>query len=157
MYEAASSIQVLLASPCSHVALTAGCSSLQWHVIWMQRVEAAGGKESISYVNMEVQASTFTRACGLKKKQKQPFSPIPELPWVLQSHKFEPLQSYFVEMKSQFKKRVIDQTMWIMHEFLRLPLERKPGGVAELSSVCPMRVTQFHRTDHLDDKIFPEA
>lgn len=40
-------IQVLLASPCSDVARTAGCSSLQWHVIRMQRVEAARGKRTL--------------------------------------------------------------------------------------------------------------
>lgn len=44
-----------------------------------------------------------------------------------------------------------------MRKFLSPPLEFKLGGVAELSSICPMRMTQFHWIDHLEERIVPEA
>lgn len=44
-----------------------------------------------------------------------------------------------------------------MREFLGLPLELEPEGMAELSSICPVRVTQFHWVKHIDAMIFLEA
>lgn len=114
-------------------------------------------EENISNVNTEVQACRFIQARGFKRKQKQLFFPILELPRVPQSHSLEPLQDCLEDVKSQLKGRVRDSLLWITHTFLWPPLEFKPVRVAEIASICPLRVTQFLWSDCLDDMIFPEA
>lgn len=128
-------------------------------VPWYRRPEHVelrppGEGEHFSCEHGNKQASRFTWACGLKSKQKQPFFSMPELLWVPQSDRFEPLQSYLVEIKAQFKKRVIDK--WCESCVSFSPC-LYTWGVAGWSSICPMRITQFHYIDHLDDRLVPEA
>jgi hypothetical protein len=38
-----------------------------------------------------------------------------------------------------------------MHQFLQMSLKSVPQGVADISSICPVSVTQSPRAGHLDD------
>lgn len=82
----------------------------------MHRIEAAGGRRALLTRTWKCSIeheNVYMGVCLEKETETAFLSPVPELPWVPPSHSTEPRQSYLEEMRSQLKKRVIDQTMWI--------------------------------------------